>query len=274
MSRIASFSLAIILILLGGCGTVPTPQERQKTLNALAADENLSISIIHTTHFSLSSIVSSQCENKVMRVYIEGDGLSWITSSRLSDNPTPINPLAAKLMKIDPSGCKAYLARPCQYTNDTQCNQEYWSNRRFSPEVIESYTQALDTLKKHYDINTFTLIGYSGGGAVAALSAAMRNDVTLLITVAGNLDTDKWVQIHDIATLSGSLNPADFTSRLEHISQIHLIGKQDTVIPKEVFISYRNRFKNKELIQYYEVNATHHDGLEKEYQIFLTKVKQ
>lgn len=248
--------------------TVPTPHERQATLETIAFQYHLQTQTLQTTLFSLYSLRDTrQCENKEMRVYVEGDGLAWKTRSQLSDNPTPINPLSAKLMSIDSSQCKVYLARPCQYTNDTQCDEKYWSSHRFSPEVIQSYVEALDQLKKTYDIDSFTLIGYSGGGAVATLSAAARSDVKELISVAGNLDTEKWVQIHAISPLEGSFNPAIFASKLEHIPQMHYIGKEDTIVPKEVFFSYLNHFKNTDMIHYRLIeDATHTQGWEKVWQ--------
>jgi Serine hydrolase (FSH1) len=270
----AAFSLVSILLLLGGCTAVPTPIERQQTLKNLSAEHNLTIKPIWTTHFTLSSVVSGQCEDKVMRVYIEGDGFSWASRSRLSDNPTPINPLAAKLMMIDPSGCKAYLARPCQYTRDEKCSNEYWSSRRFSPEVIQSYQEALDQLKLAYGIHSFALIGYSGGGAVVALTAANRHDISRLITVAGNLDTALWVKLQGLEPLDGSLNPADETANLENIPQIHFIGASDTVMPKEIFSSYRDHYIKPNKIESIECDkCTHNSGWEKVWERFSYELK-
>lgn len=261
MKQAAVFSPILILLFLGGCTVVPTPLERQKTLTALSSEQNLTIQPIYTERFDLTSIVSGQCEDKSMRVYIEGDGFAWATRSRLSDNPTPINPLSAKLMAIDNSKCKAYLARPCQYEQSKECNQRYWSSARFSPEVIESYNEALDQLKKQYKIASFTLIGYSGGGAVAALEATQREDVKQLITIAGNLDSDAWTSLQGLEPLSGSLNPADASKRLQNIPQIHFTGSKDTVIPKEIFESYKNHFSDSARIKHIECNeCTHNNG--------------
>lgn len=272
--KLAAFSLVSILLLLGGCTAISTPIERQQTLQNLSAEHNLTIKLIQTTHFTLSSVVSGQCKDKAMRVYIEGDGLSWVSHSRLSDNPTPINPLAAKLMVIDPSGCKAYLARPCQYTRNEKCSNAYWSSRRFSPEVIQSYQEALDQLKRTYGIHAFSLIGYSGGAAVTALTAAKRDDISRLITVAGNLDTALWVKLQGLEPLDGSLNPADETANLENIPQIHFIGVNDTVMPKEIFLSYRDHFLKPNKIESIECDTcTHNSGWEKVWESFYHELK-
>lgn len=264
--------LLALMVWMGGCSSsIPSPQERKATLVALGAQHHLTLTPIHTSPFTLMSMVSSECTTKTMRMYIEGDGLSWVTRSRLSQDPTPITPLAAKLMLLDPSGCKAYLARPCQYTLDAQCTNDYWSSRRFSPEVIESYSQALDGLKERYALHSFTVIGYSGGGAVAALVAASRTDVTQLITVAGNVDTQTWVELHNLDPLEGSLNPADAANRLETIEQFHLIGKEDTIVPPEVFFAYRNRFNHPQKIHYHLYDhVTHKEGWEEPWSRFLS----
>ena len=75
------------------------------------------------------------------------------------------------------------------------------------------------------------LVGFSGGGTIAALLAATRDDVDRLITVAGNLNHQAWTTHHSISPLSHSLNPADYREQLAHIEQIHFVGANDKVIP-------------------------------------------
>ncbi|MDQ7067453.1 MAG: hypothetical protein Q9M40_05510 [Sulfurimonas sp.] len=41
--------------------------------------------------------------------------MAWITSSTISSDPTPINPIGLKFMLKNNSSCKIYLARPFQY---------------------------------------------------------------------------------------------------------------------------------------------------------------
>ena len=65
------------------------------------------------------------------------------------------------------------------------------------------------------------------------------------------MDIEEWNRIKNISKLNGSLNPADFTQSLENIKQYHLIGSNDKIIPKEIFFSYKNRFKNKKNIEYF-----------------------
>ncbi|MDQ7067452.1 MAG: hypothetical protein Q9M40_05505 [Sulfurimonas sp.] len=78
--------------------------------------------------------------------------------------------------------------------------------------------------------------------------SAFRDDVDLLTTYAGNLDTKYWCDLHYLTPLSNSLNPADFTHKLGSQKQIHFIGAKDTNIDKSVFFSYYNKFKNKKIL--------------------------
>ena len=80
------------------------------------------------------------------------------------------------------------------------------------------------------------------------------------------MDIEEWNRIKNISKLNGSLNPADFTQSLENIKQYHLIGSNDKIIPKEIFFSYQNRFKNKKNIEYFIYESDHSCCWEKIYQ--------
>jgi hypothetical protein len=265
----------LIIISFSSClSTIPTPQDREKTLISLTNSEFSQVNI-ETSFFRLLSLQKKikNCTNKDLRIYIEGDGLSWITRKTISSNPTPINPAALKLMNQDSSECKVYIARPCQYVNSTMCEKKYWTGYRFSPEVIESYEESLNYLKTKYMNSSFTFIGYSGGGAIATILASKRSDVNMLITIAGNLDIDKWTTIHNISKLEGSLNPADFTKNLENIKQYHLIGNNDDVIPKDVFLSYFSKFDKKDNVFFRYLEQNHNCCWEKPYKRLLIDIK-
>ncbi|PUE63918.1 alpha/beta hydrolase family protein [Arcobacter caeni] len=262
-----------IFIFTGCLSTIPTLQERKESLFALSNKDFRQVNI-QTSSFTLFSLqkTSTNCKNKDLKVYIEGDGLSWITRTTISANPTPITPTALELMNQDTSECKVYLARPCQYINSNECSKKYWTSNRFDEKVIKSFDDALNNLKNSYQNKNFTLIGYSGGAAIVALAASKRKDVNMLITVAGNLDTLKWTTIHNISRLDESLNPADYTKELENIKQYHLIGKEDEVIPKEVFLSYLSKFENKNNITYKYYDATHNCCWKEPYKKFLEEL--
>ena len=262
------FLLLLVFTLFAGCSKIPSPKERLATLISLEDTHTIQkkIETEKFTFFTLQNVTQS-CKN--INIYIEGDGLAWVTRSRISKNPTPINPEAFKLMNVDKSRCKIYIARPCQYIKSKNCQKKYWTSNRFDKDVIQSFTKVLDKIKKAYKNNSFTLVGYSGGGAVATLIPIYRDDIKSIVTIAGNLDHEKWTSIHRITPLNASLNPVDYTNKLENIKQYHLIGKNDKIMPKEVFNSYYKAFKNKKNISFKLYDASHNENWEKNYKDFL-----
>ena len=267
-------SFISIFFFVGCVNSIPNPDERKSNaLNLLESKKDIFQKNIKTSTFNLFSLqkISNTCENNTINIYIEGDGLSWISRNQISSNPTPINPLSLKLMLSDSSNCKIYIARPCQYLNSSMCEKKYWTSHRFNNNVIQSYKEALDNIKKDYKNNNFNLIGYSGGAAVALLTASNRNDINSITTIAGNLDTQAWTKMHNISSLNGSLNPTDFSFKLNNIKQHHLIGIDDEIVPKEVFLSYISKFKNKKNITFSMHNATHSCCWEEIYKNYLKK---
>ena len=201
-----------------------------------------------TPHFELSGYVpnTKRPKRQLLTIYIEGDGRAWLSTYRISPDPTPRNPLALALALRHPSDqAAAYLARPCQYDNRARrppCRPEYWSGKRFAPEVIAAILAAVDQLKRRVGAERVVLIGYSGGGTVAALLAARRRDVAKLITVAGNLDHRVSSAHHAVSPLLGSLNPPDDWRALQGIPQRHLVGGRDRIVPPLVARAYQRRF--------------------------------
>ncbi len=254
---------------------IPSVKERTNSALSLASKSNLEEFIINSTNFNIFSLQSQNinCENRTLNIYIEGDGLSWVSKTQVSSNPTPINQTLLNLLTIDDSSCKVYLARPCQYINSSKCKEEYWTNKRFSKKIIDSFDEVLNSLKDKFLNKDFNLIGYSGGGAVGVLLASKRDDIKNLITIAGNLDIEKWTKMHNISKLDGSLNPADFTANLENIKQYHIVGNSDKIIPKEILLSYFSKFKNKENIEYIYTNSTHICCFENSFEEVLKKTK-
>ena len=271
-----SFLLLTISFIFSSCiGSIPTPEKRKENALALVENKGFSEVDIKTSTFSLFSLQNNQidCKNKNLKVYIEGDGLAWITRNTISENPSPINATAIKLMNQDSDKCKVYLARPCQFITSNKCDKKYWTSHRFSSEVLKSYEESLDYLKSKYENKSFTLIGYSGGGAIATLLASKKDDIKMLITIAGNLDTDKWTSYHKITKLDGSLNPSSYSNKLKNIKQYHLIGEKDGIIPQEIFLSYLSKFDKKDKISHRFFNTDHNCCWEKSYKIFLDDLK-
>ena len=272
-----SIFLVLSILFISGCGyTVPTDKQRQSTLQNLIKVKKLAKETIITKEFNLLSVHPnlSTCRGAILNLYIEGDGLPWVTSTVISDDPTPINPLGLKLFLQDNHKCKVYLARPCQYVSSSTCKKKYWTSHRFSSDVIDSFNEALDRIKKDSNAFGFNLFGYSGGGAVAAILTARRSDILTLVTIAGNLDVKYWTKEHYVTPLYGSLNPADFSERLSKVHQIHLIGSKDNIVDFGVFKSYIKRFKDKSQINYKIFKGyDHHCCWEKNWKQILEDIK-
>jgi len=169
----------------------------------------------------------------VITIYLEGDGLAWLNMDTPSDDPTPLNPLALRLAMQQPDGTTIYLGRPCQYATPlpVQCTAALWTGARFSPAVVNALDEAVSQLKRQYRATHINLVGYSGGAALALLLAERRNDVQLLLSVAGNVDPQEWIRLHNLSPLQGSLDPL---ARLQQLraGQVWLLsGEEDENIP-------------------------------------------
>lgn len=232
-------------LLLAACGHL-APAERTERALALAADAGWSPLRIETESFDLLALAPPAAgRTRRLHIYIEGDGLAWFDTSTPSPDPTPLRPMALELALRDPGAASAYLARPCQYVTGGErrgCELGLWTQRRFAPLVIDAMDAAVSRLKERFAAEELSLVGYSGGGAVAALVAARRPDVRRLVTVAGNLDTAAWVAHHRLTPLLGSLNPADAWPALAGIEQIHFVGGSDRAVPPLVARAFAARF--------------------------------
>ena len=187
----------------------------------------------------------------VLRVYIEGDGHAWARRDLPSDDPTPWSPVALELAARDSAASVAYLGRPCQYVapgSDPACQVNDWTDGRYAEPVIAGTSRAIDRLVVAGGARGVELIGFSGGGAVAALVAARRHDIVNLRTVAANLDTAAWTSRQGLRPLTGSLNPADAWARLASVPQAHFSGAADSVVASPVLRAYLARFSDQSCI--------------------------
>lgn len=213
---------------------------------------------VATNPFTLASWSRIGEKGKPLTVYIEGDGFAWKSRRRLSADPTPRNPVALELALHDSSANVVYLARPCQYVKDSACTPAYWSDRRFSEEVIRSANDAIDYFAGLSGAKEIHLVGFSGGAAVAVLVAARRGDVATLRTVAGNLDPDAVNASHSIPPLKESLNPIEYAPALAHLPQRHFIGTKDKTIPSSVARSFARRAGDDACVHITEVDGADH----------------
>lgn len=207
-------------------------------------------------------------------LYIEGDGFAYQDAETVSDNPTPLDPVALRLATQDGSPNVIWVARPCQYvkgwSKGKECPKDYWTTKRFAPEVLDSYNQALDNIKAHYGVPSFNLVGYDGGAAIAGILASQRKDILSLRTVAGNLDPKTTAQVHKHAYTEDSLTPIDFAPALATLPQRHFIGKMDRVTPPVVFNNFAQSMANAECLNVSLVdNADHVLGWAEQWKVLL-----
>lgn len=233
------------MLLLAACSSVSL-EERRAASARVGPDAGWQRLELETREFVLAAFVPPQLRTgEVLTVYIEGDGLAWLGGDTPSFDPTPLDPVALRLALRDAPGTAAYLARPCQYVAGNArrgCEAKYWTSHRFAPEVIRATGAALDQLKARAGARRLALVGYSGGGDVAALLAAERDDVASLITIAAPLDHSVWTREERLAPLTGSLNPADAWQRLARIPQKHYVGGRDRAVGESPARAYAARF--------------------------------
>jgi hypothetical protein len=254
----AAFTLCYVAAILSvSACAVPRIDHAEK----IAQAAKLTRQDIHAAPFILASWQRLADKDGPIHVYIEGDGLAWISRSTPSHDPTPKNPVALSLAAADPAANIVYIARPCHYTtaavSGTRCHRDYWTNKRYAAEVIESYQTFLNQLKQRYS-GGFHLIGYSGGANIAGLLAEKRTDILSLRSVAGNLDNDFFTDFHKVSAMPLSLNMADHASRLATLPQYHFIAQDDDFVPPEVLESYTRKLGHSACIQATVVPGTEH----------------
>ncbi len=235
-TALAVFCLSVLLGV-GACAGIPAPAERQEAAEEIASEAGLAPRTIETRPFDLLGRMRKPAPGGLLTIYIEGDGFAWERRGKRSTDPTPIDPLALKLAAADPATAVAWLARPCQFTGGAKarnCTSDHWTAGRYGEEVVSAMNEALDVLKREAGASRLALVGYSGGGAIAALLAIRRTDIVWLKTVASPLDTEAFTSFHKVTPLSASLNPAESAGALAHLPQIHYVGEEDNIVPAEI----------------------------------------
>ncbi len=225
---------------LSSCMTLPVAgPSRLMHATEIAAQAGMTPSVIATPLGNLQAFARISTPGAPVTVYIEGDGLAWRSRTVVSDDPTPIHPVALELAVQDASANVAYLARPCQYVKDDACSDTLWTNARFSEQVIASMNTAVDHYKQTAQAPSIDLVGFSGGAAVAVLIAQRRSDVASIRTVAGNLDPAALNRYHRVSPLAGSLDPLKHAVSVAHIPQRHFVGANDKLVPRFVADNFK-----------------------------------
>lgn len=258
--RAALSSACGIAILLSACGGVSS---RIENANDISRQGSLRREDIQAHTYKLASWQRITDFSAPIHVYIEGDGLAWLSRSRPSSNPTPTHATGLVLASRDAAPNVVYLARPCQFTAfdpvDNKCDRDDWTGKRFSKEIIRSYHSALDQIKRKGEGSArFHLIGYSGGANIAGLLAAQRQDILSLRSVAGNLDNDFFTQFHEVSAMPHSLNMADHAGVLTHVPQYHFIAEDDEFVPPPISKNYARKLPSSRCAQFEMIRGTEH----------------
>jgi len=268
--------LLLLLLFFGISCSYDPVSSRLKNANQIAFSNSLQKSLVKTDDFFIMTYQKITSDKQPLNVYIEGDGFAWAAPGRLSVNPTPRNPVALKLASVDESQNVAYLARPCQYIDfdqDALCESKYWHKSKYSKKVVKSISQAIDSIKRDNDIKAVNLIGFSGGGGIAAILGALRDDVVSIRSVAGNLDHVSFNNYHKVDQLDDSLNAADFTDGLKNIPQLYISGTNDKVVPSFIAENFVKKIDSKNGCANVHTlkGVNHHDGWERHWNKLITK---
>lgn len=226
------FALAA-LVILQGC-----------TSGGSRATDKRSLERAGLQRFQVAPVIVAYVEpaprGEVLTVFIESDGARWARPDSPPLDPSPASSVSIALtLREIPYGSVAYLGRPCQYVNqisqNTACPQRLWHEARYGDEVVSMMDSALTTLLARTGHQRLRLVGHSGGGVIAMLTAARRSDVDCIVTIGSPLHVRRWVRTMGLSDLTDSLDPEDVQANLGSVAQTHLLGADDDIIPITIY---------------------------------------
>jgi dienelactone hydrolase len=239
--------VASLAPLLAGCADAGLFQSKIARADSAArsATPPLAKGLFATRHFDLLAYFRHSAPNDSrLAVFIEGDGVAYVSRYQRAYDPTPERPIALDLAARHGMPNILYLARPCHYAdgrNGRNCDSAYWTSHRFAPEVIAAMNEAIDQYARRSGAREITLYGYSGGALVALLLAGQRQDVAAVVTVAGVLDHQAWTSYFDDSPLEGSRNSLEVADTLRRMPQRHFVGGRDKQVPPALAAAFVQR---------------------------------
>ncbi len=230
-------TLMLVLILVSGCAS--STADRYRTVEKEAATSGFTAIRFGTAPPLVGMLrapknLQTTSQTQILWVMIEGDGRAWLNMREPSRDPTPVDIVGWQLAQNISRAKVLYLARPCQFLSTTElqaCSADDWTNARFSEKWVKRLDAAIDEAVRITNVRQVVVTGYSGGGVMAALIAARRNDVAMLITVAAPLDHASWTAHHRVSPLTGSLDVLPVREKLMRVPQVHVTGADDKVVP-------------------------------------------
>jgi len=217
-----------LIVFVHGCAL--SPVERT---NKAASEFGFERQIMQAAEFRHVVYLANQTDvATTLNVYLEGDGVPWISPQRISADPTSRSPVMLPLMAMD-NNPAVYIGRPCYlgFSSDPGCDAVLWTFSRYSQQVVDSMTEVIRQILSRDEYTSVRLFGHSGGGTLAMLIAQGLPETRVVVTLAGNLDVDAWVEYHDYTPLLGSLDPAKEAELNPAIYQLHLQASNDEVVP-------------------------------------------
>ena len=193
-----------------------------------------SLGLQRETHTSIITYTKGRLiDGQPIHVYLDGDGTPSLGRGRSARDPTSRDRLILELIEADPAS-SILVGRPCYYGTTAECHPSQWTTARYSAEVVGRIVSAINEVIGRYPNSNIVLVGYSGGGTLAMLAAPALARLDALVTIAANLDTQAWVELHGYGPLLGSLNPATKPPLSPTIRQFHFFGEHDRNVPVEV----------------------------------------
>ncbi len=174
-------------------------------------------------------------KNNHIHIYIEGDGHAFDSYGQPTDNPTPHSTLVRNLVANDNFENVIYIARPCQFIMDENCDESDWTDGRFSQKIVDAVSETVTKIAKDKNI---TLIGYSGGGMISGLIIKQNPKLKIdkWITIAGVLNHKMWTDYFGDEPLNKSLD----MGKLPVVSQTHFVGGRDKIVPYDLAKTWAN----------------------------------
>lgn len=249
---VISSAAVMVVVLLGGCAS--STANRYRTVQHEAAASGFAALRFGAAPPVIGMLRTPQNDDllpytttSVLWVMIEGDGRAWLSMREPSQDPTPVDAVGWRLAQNIARKNVLYLARPCQFLSVIElqaCSADDWTSARFAEKWIGRLNSAIDEARRTTHADRIAIAGYSGGGVMAALIAARRNDVALLITVAAPLDHAAWTAYHQVSPLTGSLDVLSVREKLVHLPQLHVSGADDKIVPTLLLQDFLRAYPN------------------------------
>ena len=240
-------TIVALTALTGGCASTPAG-----ALDRRAAQLGLEVGtiaggemLLRTYARPLAMLPATGTDHGRLHIYLDGDGRPFVRPGQVARDPTPGDPLTLKLLLADPARA-IYLGRPCYHSMNQPCDARLWTTARYGELVVDSMAAAVTRIIDQHPATNVVLIGYSGGGVIAALIAERLVAVDTLVTIAANLDIDAWTAHHGYSPLAASHNPARMSGHRQSLQHLHWVGTNDVNVPPASQAAMRARVPHAE----------------------------